>query len=78
MAVKIRLARIGKRSLPKYRVIVIEETKKRDGRYIEKIGFYDPIPNPHILEVDKEKLQSWISKGAIVSEGARRLLKKYL
>ncbi len=77
MAVKIRLTRLGKRSSPKYRIIVIEESKKRDGEYIEKIGFYDPIPNPHILTIDMVKLNEWVKKGAILSDGAQKLLKKY-
>lgn len=77
MAVKIRLVRIGKRKQPKYRLVVIEESKKRNGRYIEKIGFYDPMPEPHILDINREKLKFWVEKGAIVSEGARRLLKKH-
>lgn len=75
MAVKIRLTRIGKKDDPKYRIVVIEESKKREGRYIEKIGFYDPIPNPHILKIDRLKLENWLKKGAQISEGVRKLLK---
>lgn len=75
MAVKIRLTRFGKKNDPKYRMIVIEESKKREGRCIEKIGFYDPIPNPHILKIDQLKLENWLKKGAQISEGVRKLLK---
>lgn len=77
MAVKIRLTRLGKKNSPKYRIIVVEEGKKRDGAYIEKIGFYDPIPQPHILTIDTVRLDDWLKKGAILSEGAHRLLKKH-
>lgn len=75
MAVKIRLMRVGKRNRPKYRIVVIDERKKRSGEYIEKIGFYDPMPKPHILEIDEEKLKTWLKQGAQLSEGARKLLK---
>lgn len=77
MAVKIRLTRMGKRHDPKYRIIVVDERKKRDGRYIEKIGFYDPVPNPHRLELKKERLDYWVACGAIISTGLSRLLKKW-
>lgn len=72
---KIRLTRTGKKNDPKYRLILIEEYKRRDGRYIENLGFYDPIPQPHILKVDIEKIKVWIGKGAQLSDGARKLLK---
>lgn len=75
MAVKIKLSRVGKRADPKYRIVVMESSKRVNGKYIEKIGFYDPIPNPHILTVDKEKLQNWIKKGAQMSDGVSKLLK---
>lgn len=75
MAVRIKLARIGKRSAPKYRIVVMEKSKRPTGKYIEKIGFYDPIQDPHILEVDKARLDEWISNGAQMSEGVAKLLK---
>lgn len=78
MAVKIRLTRLGKRHDPKYRLVAVEEGKKRDGRYIEKIGFYDPMKQPHILVVNEEKLKSWLAKGAQLSEGARKLISRKL
>lgn len=78
MAVKIRLARIGRKNLPKYRVVAIEEGKKRNGRYIEKIGNYDPLSSGDPLAIDVEKLKKWLSVGAIVSHGARRILRKLL
>lgn len=75
MAVKIRLTRIGKRNDPKYRIVVMEESKKRDGKYIEKIGFYDPVTKPHIFTLDQTKFHKWIKQGAQLSEGMRKLIK---
>jgi small subunit ribosomal protein S16 len=75
MAVKIRLMRIGKKKFPKYRVIVIEEAKKRNSNYLEKIGFYDPIANPPVFDLDQERLKYWQKNGAQLTEGLRKLLK---
>jgi len=77
MAVKIRLTRVGKKKYPKYRIVAIEESKKREGRYIEKIGFYNPIPNPYIFKIDQLKLNNWLKKGARLSNGVRKLLKSW-
>ena len=76
MAVKIKLTRVGKRNDAKYRIIVAEEHSKRDGKYIEKLGFYDPVAQPHILQVDEERLRHWLSNGAQYSEGTYKLLGK--
>jgi small subunit ribosomal protein S16 len=75
MSVKIKLSRVGKKNAPLYRIVVMEESKRRDGKYIENIGFYNPIANPHLLEVDREKLTLWIKKGAQMSDGVAKLLK---
>ncbi|MFS8159625.1 MAG: 30S ribosomal protein S16 [Candidatus Roizmanbacteria bacterium] len=75
MAVKIKLTRTGRKNDPKYRIIVAEENTKRDGKYIEKLGFYDPIANPHVLQVDDKKLEEWLLKGAQFSQGTYKLLK---
>lgn len=66
--------KVGKKHSPKYRIIVIDEKKKRDSRYIEQLGFYDPLTEPHTLTIDKEKVKEWLAKGAQFSEGARKLL----
>lgn len=76
MAVKIRFTRVGKKNRAQYRLIVVEEGKKRDGKYIEKIGFYDPGTAPATLTIDKARLDYWISQGARLGAGAARLLKK--
>ncbi len=75
MAVKIKLSRMGKKNDPKYRIVVMEEGKRRDGKYIEKIGYYDPVANPHILTLDKERLNAWIKNGAQLSDGMDKLMK---
>lgn len=62
--VKIRLTRLGKRKRPFYRVVVIEANKRRDGRYIESIGFYDPINDQNLSKLDTEKALAWLLKGA--------------
>lgn len=76
MAVAVRLMRIGKRGQPFYRIIAIDKRAKRNGRYIENLGTYNPMLNPAKIEINKEKLASWIQKGAEVSEGLRKLLKR--
>ena len=75
MAVKIKLTRGGRRNNPKYRIVILEEPSKRDSFYIDEIGTYDPIANPHILRVDDAKLKSWIQKGAQLTDGTNKLLK---
>lgn len=77
MALKIKLTRIGRKNDPKYRIVIAEGRSKRDGRYVENIGFYDPVQVPSLLEVDKEKLQSWIGKGATFTKGTQRLLSSF-
>lgn len=77
MAVTIRLMRFGKKSRPSYRVVVLDKRKKRDGAYLEKIGFYNPMTQPATLQIDKNKFKDWIKKGAQTSEGIRKLLKKF-
>ena len=61
---KIRLKRTGRRGQPHYRVVISEASKPRDGRTIEEIGYYNPRNKPTIFEVDKERAQYWLSKGA--------------
>ena len=73
MPTTIRLMRIGKKGSPSYRIVAIDKRKKRNGRYLEKIGFYNPLQNPPVLQVDKKKLDYWLQKGATISEGIRKL-----
>ena len=76
MSVRIRLKRIGAKKAPVYRIVVADSRAPRDGRFIEEIGFYNPIANPAELRVDLEKANEWIRKGAQPSDTVRGLLKK--
>lgn len=76
MAVAIKLMRTGKRGHATYRVVVMDKKKKRNGSYIEKIGTYNPHGNPAKIELNKEKLDFWITRGAVISEGVDKLLKR--
>ncbi|MDR1086047.1 MAG: 30S ribosomal protein S16 [Deltaproteobacteria bacterium] len=75
MALKVRLARLGAKKKPYYRLVVADSQAKRDGRFLEIVGFYDPNRNPAYLEVKKELLDSWLAKGAKPSETVASLLK---
>lgn len=74
MAVAIRLKRLGAKHDPKYRVTVVDSRKKRDGRVIEEIGYYDPVPNPSIINIDTDRAVYWLGVGAQPSKAVRRLL----
>lgn len=73
--VKIRLKRMGAKKAPFYRVVVADSRSPRDGRFIEEIGFYDPTREPAVVNIDKEKAQEWIKKGAQPTDTVKRLLK---
>lgn len=74
MAVTLRLMRLGKKNQPFYRIVVTEKTRKRNGKYLEKIGIYNPLDNEPV-RIDDKKLKYWINKGAQVSKGLKKLLK---
>lgn len=76
MAVKIRLTRLGAKKRPFYRIVVADSRSPRDGRFIDIIGTYDPLKDPHSVVVDKEKLQHWLKNGALTTETVKRILKK--
>lgn len=76
MAVKIRLRRMGAKKAPSYRIVVADSRYPRDGRFIEEIGFYNPMDNPAEVKVDAEKAKKWIVNGAQPTETVRDLLKK--
>ncbi len=76
MAVKIRLTRIGKKQAPSYRVIVADSRSPRDGRFIEEIGYFDPLTNPETVKIDADKAKTWIKNGAQPTDTVRALLKK--
>jgi small subunit ribosomal protein S16 len=72
--VKIRLKRMGAKKRPFYRLVVADSRSPRDGRFIELLGFYDPLPNPATVRIDADKVREWIGKGARPSDAARALL----
>ncbi len=76
MAVKIRLKRMGMKKKPFYRVVVADVTSPRDGRFIEEIGYYNPMTQPAEINVDKERAQYWLGVGAQPTDTVRILLKK--
>ena len=72
----IRLARIGKKKKPFYRVVVIERTRARDGRVREAVGTYDPLQKPAEVKLDSERVKYWLSVGAEPSDTVRSFIKK--
>ena len=76
MAVKIRLRRMGAKKAPFYRVIVADSRSPRDGRFIEEIGYYNPLTNPAEIKIDADKAKKWLGTGAQPTETVKSLLKK--
>ena len=74
--VKIRLKRIGAKKSPFYRVVVADSRYPRDGKFIEEIGYYNPLTNPADIKIDAEKANKWLANGAQPTETVRSLLKK--
>ncbi len=74
--VKIRLRRMGAKKNPFYRVVVADSRSPRDGRYLEEIGFYDPLAEGEKIKVDLERAKYWIDNGAQPTDTVRGLLKK--
>ncbi len=74
--VKIRLRRMGAKKAPYYRVVVADSHSPRDGRFIEEIGYYDPLKDPAVIKIDEEKAKKWLDEGAIVSDTVNSLFKK--
>lgn len=76
MAVRIRLRRMGAKKAPFYRIVVADSRSPRDGKFIEEIGYYNPLTDPAEIKVDSEKAKEWIKNGAQPSDTVRALLKK--
>jgi small subunit ribosomal protein S16 len=76
MAVKIRLARHGATKKPYYRIVVTDSESKRDGRFLENVGTYDPKTNPVKVSLKADRLQYWLGKGATPTDTVRSLIKK--
>ncbi len=74
LAVKIRLARHGAKKRPYYRVVVADGRMPRDGRFIEQVGRYNPLTNPKTIEIDLDKVDAWIAKGAQPTNSVAHLI----
>ena len=75
--VKIRLRRMGAKKAPFYRVVVADSRYPRDGRFIEDIGYYNPMVEPADVKVDSEKAKKWISNGAQMTDTVKSLFTRY-
>ena len=76
MAVKIRLKRLGAKKSPFYRVVVADERSPRDGKFIEEIGYYNPLTDPVEIKINAEKANKWLANGAQPTQTVRSLLVK--
>jgi small subunit ribosomal protein S16 len=76
MAVKMRLRRMGQKKAPFYRIVVADSRSPRDGRFIEQIGYYNPMTDPAEVVIDAEKATKWIQNGAQPTDTVRDLHKK--
>lgn len=73
MAVKIRLRRMGAHKAPFYRIVVADSRSPRDGRFIEEIGYYNPLEEPAVIKVDEDKAAKWVKNGAQPSDIVKKL-----
>jgi small subunit ribosomal protein S16 len=76
MPVTIRLSRHGAKKHPFYRIVVADSRFPRDGRYVEQLGTYDPVPNPARVTVKREKLEGWLARGAKPTDTVAHVLKR--
>lgn len=76
MAVRIRLTRMGAKKKPFYRLVAADSEAPRDGRFLEILGYYDPMKDPAVVELHEAKVNYWLGKGAELTTSARALLKK--
>ena len=76
MAVKIRLSRVGTTNAPIYRVIAIDERRKRDGKALEILGTYNPKTG-ELVQYHNERVQAWLTQGAVMTDAVKKLQKKY-
>ena len=76
MAVKLRLSRMGRKKRPFYRIVAIDSRTARDGRYIENLGYYNPLTEPAEMVIDREKALKWLNHGAIPSDTVRNFLQR--
>ena len=76
MATKIRLRRMGAKKKPFYRIVVADSRYPRDGRFIEEVGYYDPMTNPATVKLEGEKITAWLANGAQPTETVKSILTK--
>ena len=76
MAVRIRLTRFGRKKKPFYRIIVADSESKRDGKFLDVIGTYDPLKDPALININNDKLQEWLGRGALPTTTVKSLIKK--
>ena len=76
MAVRIRLTRFGRKKKPFYRIIVADSEAKRDGKFLDIVGTYDPLQDPAAIKIDNQKLENWLGKGAVPITTVMSLIKK--
>lgn len=76
MAVKIRLQRFGKKKQPFYRIVVADSKEPRDGKYIESVGWYNPIKEPMQVEIKEDRVIHWLKRGAIPTDTVKTLLRR--
>ncbi len=76
MPVRIRLMRMGRKRRPFYRVVAADSRAPRDGKFLEVLGYYDPLKEPFEFKVNEEKVKKWLEKGAEPTETVRALLRK--
>lgn len=76
MSVRIRLMRFGRKKRPFYRVVVADSHAPRDGKFLDILGYYDPLKEPFEFKVNEEKVKKWLEKGAEPTETVRALLRK--
>ncbi len=77
MAVKMKLARGGAKKQPFYRVVVADEKFRRDGRISEKVGYYNPVADPAVIELKMDRVEYWLSQGVQPTDTVKRLIKTY-
>lgn len=73
--VKLRLTRMGSKKAPFYRIVAVDSRKARDGEYIEQIGYYNPIADPKVVQIDAEIAKKWLANGAQPTDTVRDLFK---
>ena len=76
MAVKIRHRRMGAKKAPFYRIVVADSRYPRDGRFIEEVGYYDPMTEPATIKLDNEKVEKWLANGAQPTETVKSIINK--